>query len=337
MKRAAPACDDPLSVQFPYQDEILQGESGQGYVLRMSLGNGLRGAVTVKSLRGKTHAMAFDASDAPYLAHWFGASEQHLTFALEQVPEGVRSHGCRYAGHPLGRSYFLVRSFPRVCPECIEEFGYCRQAWDLALCVACTRHQRLLIDTCPLCARALSWNRGMMNACVCSSLWTESAKVIQPSNDELLISHVIDLLMPDGHSMGTWQSSVSPWSDWGVLLQHLSLDGLMRTVFALATAAAYDFAAPVEQRLRRAMPKARQTIRMAADFGRKVARLEPISLRTHRPSALINLLCELSATGGAIGRRDFSATQSMLRWLLQNSLKSTLHSRHPSLAQRMLL
>lgn len=329
-------CNDPLSVQFPYQDEIMQGESGQGYVLRMSLGNGLRSVVTIKSLLGKTHSMALDASDAPYLAHWFGASEQRLAFALEQVPQGRRSSGCSYAGHPLGRSYFLVRSFPRICPDCIEELGYCRQAWDLALCVACVRHQRVLVDVCPICTRALSWNRPAMNACTCGSLWTENAEVGQPSSDELLIAHAIDLRMSDGIRAGEWHVPVPPWNSWGTLLQHLSLDGVMRIVFALATAAAYDFTAPVELRLRRAMPKAQQTIRRAADFGHKVARLEPISLRTHRPSVLVDLLCDFVASSGVESRTDFSTAQSMLRWLLSNSPKSTLHSRHSSLAQQVL-
>lgn len=327
---------DPASVRFPYQDEIMEGESGQGYVLRMSLGNGLRNVVTIKSMLGKTHSMAFDAHDAPYLSHWFGASEQRLAFALEKIEQGKRSSGCSYAGQPLGRSYFLARSFPRICPDCINEFGYCRQAWDLALCVACVRHQRVLIDACSICARALSWNRPTMNACSCGSLWMENTEVGQPSSDELLIAHVIDQRMPDESRAGGWQSPVLPWSSWGALLQHLSLDGVMRIIFALATAAAYDFTAPVEPRLRRAMSKARQTIRMAAGFGHKVARLEPISLRTHRPSVLIDLLCDFVASHDGAHNTDFSTAQSMLRWLLSNSPQSTLRSRHSSLAQQVL-
>lgn len=110
----------------------------------------------------------------------------------------------------------------------------------------------------------------------------------------------------------------------------------MRIIFALATAGTYDFNVPPERRLRRALPKARQTIRMAADFGHKVAKLEPISLRTHRPSVLIDLLCDFVASTGAEDSSDLSIAQSMLRWLLSNSPKSTLHSRHPSLAQLML-
>nr|WP_314707476.1 TniQ family protein [uncultured Comamonas sp.] len=329
-------CNAPQSVQFPYQDEIMEGESGQGYVLRMSLLNGLRSVVTIKALLGKTHAMAFDAHDAQYIAHWFGASEQRLVFALEQIPLGKRSLGCSFAGHLLGRSYFLVRSFPRICPNCIEELGYCRLAWDLALCVACVRHRRVLIDACPWCTRPISWNRAAMNACSCGCLWVENGAADPPSSDELLIAHAIDLRVPDGSRDGGWCSLISPWNSWGVLLRHLSLDGVMRIVFALATAAAYDFTAPVEPRLRRAMPKIQQTIRMASGFGRKVAQLEPISLRTHRPSVLIDLLCDFVASPGEESSTDFSTAQSMLHWLLSNSPKSTLDSRHASLAQLTL-
>lgn len=84
MKRAN-AWNDPLAVQLPQQDEIQQGESGQGYVLRMALNNGLRSVVTIKTLLGKTHSMAFDANDAPYLAHWLGAEKDRLAFSLEQI------------------------------------------------------------------------------------------------------------------------------------------------------------------------------------------------------------------------------------------------------------
>ena len=114
-----------------------------------------------------------------------------------------------------GEVIFFARSFPRICPDCINEFGYCRQAWDLALCVACVRHQRVLIDACSICARALSWNRPTMNACSCGSLWMENTEVGQPSSDELLIAHVIDQRMPDESRAGGWQSPVPPWSSWG--------------------------------------------------------------------------------------------------------------------------
>ena len=110
----------------------------------------------------------------------------------------------------------------------------------------------------------------------------------------------------------------------------------MRIIFALATTAAYDLTTSVEPRLRQEMSKARQTIRMAAGFGHKVARLEPISLRTHRPSVLIDLLCDFVASPDSAHNTDFSTAQSMLRWLLSNSPQSTLRSQHSSLAQQVL-
>lgn len=331
------ACDDPLSVQFPYQDEIATGESGQGYALRMASGNGLRSVVILKKLLGKKHSMAFEARDAPYLAHWLGATEQRLAFALEQIPRGTRSSGCSYAGHWLGRSYFLVRSCPRVCPDCIQDLGYCRMAWDLALCVACVRHQRVLVETCPLCARALSWNRPALNSCACGYFWEESVKVTQPSNDELVIARAIDLQMPDGNSCGSNEKLAHSSNSWHSLFQHLTLDGLMRIVHALAIASAHDYSSSAEPRVRRALPKARQTIRIAAAFGKKVAALESISLRTHRPIALIDLLCDLVATPSDARKGDLSTAQSMLRWLLSNSPRSTLRCSHQPLAQQVLL
>ena len=150
---------EPAECSFPFQDEIRIGESGQGYAMRMALANGLVGLPWVKQALSKTHSAVLDVGDAPFLARWFGASVQLLEFALERLTRGRREQGFRYAGQTLGRQYFLTRSFPRVCPDCLRELGHCRIAWDMALAVACVRHRRVLLDRCPSCLRALSWNR----------------------------------------------------------------------------------------------------------------------------------------------------------------------------------
>ncbi len=334
--RLRKSCSDPASIQFPFQDEIAAGESGHGYVLRMSSGNGLRSMVPVKQLLGKSHSMALDANDAPYLAHWFGASVSQLSSALEQIPTGKRSGGCGYAGQTLGRSYFLNRSFARVCPNCLDEQGYCRAAWDFSLCVACVRHQRALIDSCPTCARALSWSRPALGICCSGCPLIGGGFPVAPSDAELVIAQAIDMQMCDEMSFSGEKKSVAPSGGWSDLIRNLNLDGMSRVVYALATCAAYDELNPSRPRSRHAMTKSRETIKIAAAFGSRLAKLEPISLVAHRPSALIGLLCELVSVTPSSEARESSTAQSILGWLLSNCSRSTLRSQSQPLAQRAL-
>lgn len=326
---------DPAAICFPYQDDIFPGESGQGYALRMSIHNGLPSINYIKPLLGKTHSTALEARDASFLAHWFGGSVQHIAFALERIPHGRRSQGTVYAGHELGRSYFLNRSFPRVCPSCIQEHGYCRMAWELSLCVACARHRCLLVDTCPVCSSALSWGRPAIDGCSCGYPWKEKLQMQPPTSDELWLAQALDAKLPDEGDQWADDSPIPSAPDWLRLIQGLSLDGAMRVLFALATAEVYDRPPSLALRARRPMQKAQKTIAAAASFGNKVVHLETTELRPHRPSVLVDLLCDFAAASQAT-EGDLSAAQSLLRWLLPNAPRSKSKSRHPSLAQQVL-
>lgn len=58
--------------------------------------------------------------------------------------------------------YILVK-YPRVCPECIEELGYCKYQWTLLPVVACTKHKRILVNMSPTTGKILSWYRQYLN------------------------------------------------------------------------------------------------------------------------------------------------------------------------------
>jgi hypothetical protein len=90
---------------------------------------------------GKSQFAVLDAVDAPMLHKWFGADIDELEFALGKTSVGTGEHGYMYAGGPVGRSYFINRTYPRICPACTRESGCCRIAWDVSLVVACARHR----------------------------------------------------------------------------------------------------------------------------------------------------------------------------------------------------
>ena len=326
---------------LPCVDDIWEGESGHGYALRMACGNGLNGLSRVKQLLGRTHAFAVITSDdAPALAQWFGASVQRLALALEQMPNGRREQGIMLAGQVFGRKYFLNRCYPRVCPDCLCELGYCRLAWEFSLVVACARHRRLLIDRCPACLCAVRWSRPGLDICQCGHPWRMFDAPEPASVGELVLAGLVDQRVDDAGRLSDVDVDGQAGNDAAgrmlvKLLNRLTLDGAFRIVYALATAAAYDSDAPVERRERGLLRKARQTIEMACSFGVKVSLLQRVNLRTHRPTVLMDLLGE-SYMSQLSSEGDRSLADSMLRWLLASSLAGSPRARHASLAQGAL-
>ncbi|RTQ34814.1 hypothetical protein EJP69_10425 [Variovorax gossypii] len=323
---------------FPFQDEIRIGESGQGYAMRMALANGLIGLPWVKQALSKTHSAVLDTGDAPFLARWFGASVQLVEFALEGLTRGHREQGFRYAGQLLGRQYFLTRSFPRVCPNCLRELGHCRIAWDIGLTVACVRHRRVLLDRCPSCLRALSWNRPGLDVCSCGFAFEMEDAPARPTSSELFLARMIDQRMDDFEPECSLHSACIADDEavqaLSALLNNLSLDGVMRIVYALATAAMYDSAAGIK-RERSSLSKARQTVAIASAFSVKAAHLDSTVLRTRRPTVLVDLLTDVDGSPLA-SAEDLSFARSMLVWLMTSASRSSWRSKHASFAQREL-
>lgn len=299
---------------LPFQDEIWPGESGQGYVLRLAARNGLGGLARVKTMLGCSRFQTLYARDAPQLAHWFGASVQRLSYALEADDCDKRVDGATYMGQKLGRSYFLNRLHPRVCPDCVHELGYCRAAWDFTLTVACVRHQRLLLDRCPACTSPLKWTRPDLCLCDWCYPWPALDFRSAATDAELFVAQLIDLRMDDQGRLVRGDSAwVPPPGDeinaLRQFMKDLSLDGVFRTLFAFATAAGYEADVPLERRLRSAMPKAQQTIAMSIAVGTKLTQQKRFSL-TSNPSVLIDLLRGVSVEFPATAI-DMSVAQSL--------------------------
>ncbi len=324
---------------FPYQDEIRDGESGQGYALRMASSNGLAGMGVVKQLLGRSHSATLGADDAGNLALWFGASVQLLAYALERSVTGRRESGFTYLGQRLGRSYFLTRTVPRICPTCVDELGYCRAAWDVSLCVACVHHERLLVDVCRSCRRSLSWNRPGPAVCSCGFPFVADDFIEKPTPSELMVSQLVAHRVagyPEEHHAGGGEKPHGESLQRLLqLLRGLSLDGLLRVLYALETAAACDLNPPPAPRTRGSLQKARKTIALAEPYGATVARLELGDCHGKRPRILIDLLCD-GLGSFSTNEQDASLAHSMLRYLLGGQSRSTFASKHASLSQGVL-
>lgn len=324
---------------YPFQSDIQAGESGQGYALRMSSENGIGGLVRVKQMLGKTRFCTLDANDAPQIAQWFGGRVEQVEFALERRRGDRRVNGISYMGHALGRSYFLNRFYPRVCPDCLLEQPHCRAAWDFSLSVACAVHGRLLIDCCPACSHALNWHRPRVDVCECGYPWAAVDAPVKPTSWELMLARFVEGKLEgsrDSPSGGALNCTGEDAAERRLtsLMSGLSLDGILRMTHALATAHGYTPQAQEKKRVRGAMEKARQTAAWARTIGVRLARGDPVSL-TQRPSVLLDLLGEVAPVRDST-YSDSSSAQSLLETLLTHSCASRWTSKHASLSQMVL-
>ena len=73
--------------------------------------------------------------------------------------DAVMMHGCRVP------TYGLAFVQAAVCPHCLDDTGYCREEWELAPVVVCSRHECELISHCAQCGHSLGWNRGSVTRC----------------------------------------------------------------------------------------------------------------------------------------------------------------------------
>lgn len=326
---AEPALD-PNDFCFPFQDAIRPGESGQGYALRMAEDNGLSGLPQLKAWLGKSRFATLDAADAPLIHRWFGAHEEQLNFALGNTAMGRPSEGYSFAGKPIGRSYFLNRSYPRVCPECLKEDGHCRIDWDISLAVACAVHGTLLVDCCEFCRRKLSWNRPLLGACSCGMKIAARQPPEVATNLEVQFSTWVD-----GQVRGMGMVRQKSMTSLMRLLSPLSLDGGFHIVYALSTAAGYDDQyTQTLGRPKTPLRKAQRVLVMANDLADKIAGSRPVQFTVSRPSVVVHLLAESACAQE--NPADRSLAHSILAAVLHYKKKSTVASVNPHLAQMEL-
>lgn len=90
----------------------------------------------------------------------------------------------------------LLVKYPKVCPNCIKEFGYCRYQWDFLSSLACVRHKKMLVDVHPDTGKRLSWYRQHLNK------FDGDADVIKALNDiaqpsAIQLSQYVETLLSD--------------------------------------------------------------------------------------------------------------------------------------------
>jgi len=90
---------------------------------------------------------------------------------------------------------------PKVCVQCLAEFGYCRRIWDCSLVTVCPLHHCLLLDACPKCERRLKAIRNRLSVCVCGCDWSGLQPDLRPEQEITVSRRIYQLcgLLPLDH------------------------------------------------------------------------------------------------------------------------------------------
>ena len=317
--------EPPMSVLA----DLKPGESGQGYALRMAQENGLLGLPEIKKWLGKSRFATLDRADAPLLHQWFGADPRQLEFALGDMAIGRGGQGLAYLGQPIGRDYFLNKSYPRVCLRCLDETGYCCLAWDFGLVLACPLHRNLLTEQCDCCGKRLTWNRARLGDCVCGAPLNcfgepSPAPSLAESQVAAWVLQHIDNRRID-HGSG-------PECGLIAMLKPLSLNGGFHIAFALGAAAHYVLPAVSGLgRTKSPLAKAQMVLGAANQMAERILNGDSISLTVRRPTVVINLLAE--ACQAEFSPADQSLGQSVFFKLFGHTSKARWSGVHPAMSQ----
>tara|TARA_Y100000589_G_scaffold295585_1_gene302100 strand:- start:2439 stop:3911 length:1473 start_codon:yes stop_codon:yes gene_type:complete len=144
-----------LAKPAPQSDECLIS-----YLIRVSEQNGFKhighllhyAGLNWKNNRAPIHQILSGEYDATPLLSALGLFEYQSKVA--PLYQSYR--------RAIDSPYILVKH-PRVCPECLEELGYCKYHWVLLPVVACPRHKRILVDVNPATGKKLRWYRQYLN------------------------------------------------------------------------------------------------------------------------------------------------------------------------------
>lgn len=165
---------------LPVAVSAREGESGLGFLLRCSHSNG----VTLSELANYAGAPSIrwmTTRDAEAFAFLAGVSPEWLITRLKYRRHVDRRRRYSFLGWDWGSVASLRVKHAQVCPECLQESMSCKAEWEVAAAPACPVHQTMLIDRCPHCGIALSWQRPAVEICCCGRYLRRSAASARPS------------------------------------------------------------------------------------------------------------------------------------------------------------
>jgi hypothetical protein len=164
-----------------HRPQPLKDESLSGYLLRVAEQNGFATAKWISELASLRRKFAVVRQDLRPMADLLGVDVAELERRCYWPADWAGDRQMHlFFGQPVPvRALNLLR--PRLCPECLRASPHVRQSWDLALTAICPEHRCVLLDACPECGSALSWNRSAV--CLCQHCGHDLREAQAPAAD----------------------------------------------------------------------------------------------------------------------------------------------------------
>jgi hypothetical protein len=203
----------------------LGDESLPGLLMRVSERNVVPNALHLLRSLGLKPRVDYSAEHVEVLAEECGVAVERI---LIRNPS-------RQSATPLLRHRFQRSSGMPVCPACLAEQVYLRQAWSHDLVVACPRHGIGLIETCPSCEAPLTLDRQRVDTCDCGQVLSDvpasPASVAELAIAALLqgVSHATRQGLPETFREGATPADIAEFLEFlGVHLACSSACGASR-------------------------------------------------------------------------------------------------------------
>lgn len=134
-----------------YPNECLMG-----YLIRLSELNGFKHVGHLLSFAG----LGWKNNRVPVHKILTGEYDLSLLFSRLGVESFLSTASCEYSTFKkvIDTPYLFVK-YPKICAECLKQFGYCNYHWAFLPMVACNIHRTLLIDMYKKNGKRLSWYR----------------------------------------------------------------------------------------------------------------------------------------------------------------------------------
>jgi TniQ len=327
-------------INFPLQEQIQHGESGQGYVLRMAALNSLPGLGAVKKLLG-TPTSTLDGQQASIISKWFGANPERLRHALGTIAY-TNSGPTIYGGHKLTKATFLNRTQPRVCPLCIQDTGLCKLVWDFSLVTTCDKHRISLVDYCSSCGKRIQWERPTVETCRCYSPLSQSQNFHVPHEVEFEFAHWVRLQIQNkwfDEALRTEAyellAELKPTSSLMQLLWPLSLDAGLLVAVALSTASGQSLdMSEISRRRLDSLQRAQVALMMANELATLLKKQDYARLHLKSASAVVGLIA--NCTSHEFSATDRGFAQSLLATVIGQYKAQRWSSSMPQLSQLTL-
>jgi hypothetical protein len=168
-------------LQFAVPHTPKNGESAQGFLLRLAVSNGrYELSKLAQAIDYKYKASSFNLGGEDFESFLMALAKYSNLSGDELVAKFTMSIDIDDDRRAVND---IRLPTPKICPVCMahKDTRYIKEYWEYAHHTHCEEHNVVLVDRCPRCTAPLSWNGDIFEGCACCGYRWESYTAISES------------------------------------------------------------------------------------------------------------------------------------------------------------